>query len=76
MGTPFAEIPSHKLHFQLDHLSHLDSQYKFGFRLMSSGTEGALVATVSIVPTPQVCQLLRDDIASVTRTFWPYSPIP
>ncbi|EDL15055.1 mCG132192, partial [Mus musculus] len=44
--TPFAEVPSHKLHFRLDHgihlqhLSRLDSQYEVGFRLMSSGPQG------------------------------------
>lgn len=42
----FAKILSHKLHLQLDrgihlqHLSHLDIQYKVDFRLVSSGTQG------------------------------------
>lgn len=42
----FAKILSQKLHFQLDrgihlqHLSHLDIQYKVDFRLVSSETQG------------------------------------
>nr|XP_048273950.1 LOW QUALITY PROTEIN: amiloride-sensitive sodium channel subunit delta [Myodes glareolus] len=44
----FAKILSHKLHFQLDrgihlqHLSHLDIQYKVDFRLVSSETQGGI----------------------------------